>query len=194
MRVLVYILFIIGGLFMFGGCKQTASRHTDSMPADSSNVKVQDNISPETDITIIKELNKSETIGTDSLLSYILLMDSTKRRIFDIATGGNIECLDDTIFNLDEVNLAVFTIADYSQIDQMYYVIYDINKDTRLQSARINLPDIGMRISEWKKLSIGEVETDSILITSSDKKTRFRVESMKLDCDSNRIINYYEYQ
>ena len=47
-------------------------------------------------------------------------------------------------------------------------------------------------MSEYKSLRIDSLTDDSIYISSP--VADISVESIKLDCDTARIINYYEYQ
>lgn len=178
---------------LFWGCHRpsngqiTDSRHKPACQPDSVSDEVNSPL-----IYIVKDSVTTDITGIDSLIMYSLFRNNEKKSLFSVANGGNIEYLSDSILCLDNQDMAMFTFADYSQVNQVFYIIFNCDKQKFIQSGRINLPYLGMRINDVKFLCIDSITVDSIYI--SGKEIDFAIETQSLDCDSNRIINYYEYQ
>ena len=192
-NTLYLVLVMVCALFSVGCGRSEADEKTavkisldQSLTTDSDSVL-------QNDIIICCQTVKSDITGVDSLQSYYL-KDSADvlERMFTIAKGGNIECLADSFAVIDGSKFVIFTVADYSQEDQIYYILFNSTVDSLYQSERINLATAGMSMSEYKSLRIDSLTDDSIYISSP--VADISVESIKLDCDTARIINYYEYQ
>jgi hypothetical protein len=131
--------------------------------------------------------------GVDSLETYSVGTDTASASpLFHIAKGGQIECIADTVVTLDGIRTALFTLADFSQEDQIFYILFRPDTDSIFQSGRVNLPLLGNSIAEYRKLTIDRISAGSMRVGNGTKSISVR--TLRLDCDSNRIINYYEYQ
>ncbi len=195
MKKLSYIIFLTTVLFTLTGCHQSSSEQkTDVRLESDCSYDISPTDNAESILSIDKKTIKVQIDGVDSLL-VITLHDNdstTNKNLFNIAKGGNIECINDTIVNIRNQWIAQFTLADYSQENQIFYILYNCDMDTLLQSGRINLPYFGKSIDGYKSLILDGITADSIHISSSD--IDFAIESLSLDCDSDKIINYYEYR
>lgn len=112
--------------------------------------------------------------------------------LFNIACGGNLEYLTDTIIHkaADE-DFAIISIADYFQEHQLFYIIYDIQNNQLKQSRRIYLPN--WDISAFSKIQITDVTTDFLYLkTSAGIMKSEKLEPMVYD--QHKIINYYEFE
>lgn len=193
MKNIVLVIFTGVLTVLFWGCQKSSNgnitdcQHNPACQQDSVSDEV--NSSP---TYIVKDSVTTDITSIDSLIMYSLFRNNEKESLFSVANGGNIECLSDSILCLDNQDMAVFTFADYSQTDQIFYILFNCNKQEFIQSERINLPYLGMRINDANLLCIDSITADSIYI--SGKGIDFTAEALSLDCDSNRIINYYEYQ
>lgn len=136
----------------------------------------------------------SDISDVDSLLQVKWKLNEREpsQWLFDIARGGNLEYLTDTIIQkASDGDFAVISIADYFQEHQLFYIIYDIQNNQLKQSKRIYLPN--WDISAFSEIQITDVTKDSLYIKTSAgmKKTE------KLDplvYDQHKIINYYEFE
>lgn len=112
--------------------------------------------------------------------------------LFNIACGGDLEYLADTIVYKDNVgDFAVISIADYFQENQMFYIVYDIRNNQLKQSKRIYLPN--WDISAFSEIHIMGVTTDSLFLKTSEGIMK----SEKLEplvYNQDKVINYYEFE
>ena len=188
MAILTSVLTVL-----YCGCQGPADGHNNDVHQDLSyqqdSVSVGGNNSMD---YIVKETISANITGADSIVVFSLYSNNEKKSLFSVAIGGNVEYLSDSILSLGNHITALFTFADYSQVDQIFYILSDCDTNTFIQSGRINLPSLGMTMDAVKSLTIDSISVDSIYISGMDIK--FATEVLSLDCDSNRIINYYDYQ
>lgn len=193
-RDYTHIIYLFSLIAILTGCTmKSAGEHNNS--SEDTCIVSQDSIDHFIPYIDFQTLS-SDILGVDSIIeySYIGAINNTKI-LFRIAKGGNIECISDTLLYLDNRPLWTFTIADYSQTDQLFYVVYEIDVDSIYQTERVNLPYIGKTISDHKKLELVNVSNaDLFSIKSLDPDTIIDIDKMPLDCDESGIINYYEYQ
>lgn len=193
MKNIAIAIFISILTVAFFGCHRSSNGHgADSQPGPASQQDSISNVVYSPLTYIVKDSVAVDITGVDSLIMYSLFRNNEMKSLFSVAKGGNIVCLSDSILCLDNQDMAMFTFADYSQTDQIFYILFNCNKQEFIQSERINLPYLGMRINDANLLCIDSITADSIYI--SGKGIDFTAEALSLDCDSNRIINYYEYQ
>lgn len=194
MKNTLYLVIVMACALFSVGCGRSVADEKTVVKAgsDLSVATDSDNVS-QRDIVICCQTVATDVIGVDSLQSYYM-KDSADvlERMFTIAKGGNIECLADSFAVIGGSKFVIFTVADYSQEDQIYYILFNSTVDSLYQSERINLATAGISISDYKSLRIDSLTDDSIYISSP--VADISVESIKLDCDTARIINYYEYQ
>lgn len=143
-------------------------------------------------ICIARDAITADIPGVDSLVTFSLCSPSGKEPLFSVAPGGNIEHLADTILTYSNGSIAAFTFADYFQTDQIFYIWYDCQDKSIRQSERINLPCMYLTDDNLHTLQIDSITADSVYVHGRDLSTAARVTA--LDCDSSRIINYYEYR
>lgn len=128
-------------------------------------------------------------------LDSITIISVNGKGLFKIADGGNIELLTDTVVTIGKTDLGIITLADYFQDNQIFYVIYNPTDSVSLQSERLYLPYIGMDITQYKQLDSITLVGDSLSVKSH---TRPEINlSLALDtliCNSDGIINYYEFE
>lgn len=178
---------------LFCGCSYESSNNRDTdlnkllSPQDSVPDKVDRIL-----IDIGQDSVLADIVGVDSLIVFSLYRDDEKKYLFSVANGGSVECLSDSILSFDNQTTVMFTFADYSQVDQIFYILFNCDKNTFIQSGRINLSHMGMTINDAKSFCIDSIAVDSIYISSPD--INFATDVLPIDCDSNKIINYYEYQ
>lgn len=196
MRGLLYIFFSLSVATIFYGCSKSAYiKENENTLKDSA---INGVITRLTDTTFNPktEIKKfpCDIAGADSLESFIYDDGNREKLLFSIVRGGNIVCLNDSIIDLNNAKYALFTIADYGQEDQIYYLIYDIGDEYIRQSERINLPSLGLNIKSYRQISPIAIDSDSVSIKVSDTERNIQVGLTHLDCDSAMIINYYEYK
>lgn len=175
MKNLAYLIFGCVMTSIFYGCQNptSANRRVD-------------------EFRIIHDTIKADIDGADSLIVVALSENNEDKILFKIAQGGNVECIADTIEIINGVCIARFTLADYSQEDQIFYLLYNIVDENFIQSERINLALFGKTMLDYASLKIDHISPDSIYITSIGGTWAVGLQS--IDCDTNKIINYYEYQ
>lgn len=193
MKDIAIAIFISILTVAFFGCHRSSNGHgADSQSGPASQQDSISNVVYSPLTYIVKDSVAVDITGVDSLIMYSLFRNNEMKSLFSVAKGGNIVCLSDSILCLDNQDMAMFTFADYSQEDQILYILFNCDKQKFIQSGRINLPYLGKGIDDAKSLCIDSITVDSIYISS--KGIDFATEVLSLDCDSNRIINYYEYQ
>lgn len=162
-------------------------------PEKDSNVNSVDELCAETVDSIVLAISgiSNFTNGVDSLT----IISANGNELFKIAEGGDLELLADTVVKMDAVNIGIVTLADYFQENQIFYVIYNPNDSVLLQSTRLYLPYIGMDVTQYKQLDSITLVGDSLSVKSH---TRPEINlSLALDtliCNSDGIINYYEFE
>ena len=194
MKNLAYLIFGCVMTSIFYGCQNPMptnrksdealdTEHTKTVDIDSANIPA---------CRVKRDTIKADIEKVDSLIVVALCDNSGDKILFKIAQGGNVECIADTIEIIGDVCIARFTLADYSQEDQIFYLLYNIVDENFIQSERINLALFGKTIMDYASLKINHISPDSIYITSIGGTCAVGLQS--IDCDTNKIINYYEYQ
>lgn len=198
MRNLPELILICLTAFIINGCRHSTSSESSGegrryvsdsvMAIDTSAVYRQG------ELPILRHTVDAGIAGVDSLEVFAVYdgNDSRAKRLFAIAKGGNIECVDDSVIYVGEKAVGLFAIADYSQEDQMFYLLFFPGSGNIRQSGRINLRWIGKTMADYDRLVLDSISPDSLYVSIAGK--RLSVEMSELDCDSSRIINYYEYQ
>lgn len=196
MRSAVYILSFLLIVTIFYGCGNSASIKENGKVSNDfiGNEEITDSVSAISIPAIEVRKTACDIADADSIESFFYTDGNSEKLLFRVVSGGNIVWLNDTIINLNNAKYALFTIADYGQEDQIYYLIYDIADEQIKQSERINLPSFGLNISSYRQISPVSVDPDSIRIMISDAETIFPIGLTHLDCVSAQIINYYEYE
>lgn len=165
--------------------RQNPEKVSNDVPVEESYVNRVDSI-----VFEISGMNDF-TNGIDSLT----IISANGNELFKIAEGGNLEFLADTVVKMDSDNIGIITLADYFQENQIFYVIYNPDDSALLQSARLYLPYIGMNVTQYKQLDSITLVGDSLSVKS---QTRPEIHlSLALDtliCNSDGIINYYEFE
>lgn len=165
--------------------RQNSEKDSNDVPVEDSHVETVDSI-------VFEVFGMSNiTNGIDS----ITILSANGNELFRIAEGGNLELLADTVVKIDAANIGIITLADYFQENQIFYVIYNPNDSVLLQSSRLYLPYIGMGVTQYKQLDSIILAGDSLFVKSH---TRPEINlSLALDtliCNSDGIINYYEFE
>lgn len=133
----------------------------------------------------------SDIEGADSLT----ILTANGNELFRIAEGGNVEILTDTVVKTETGNIGIITLADYFQDNQIFYVLFNPLDSVLLQSGKIYLPYIGMEISQYDKLDSISLVGDSLLIKSRKQpEINLTLALDTLICNSDGIINYYEFE
>ena len=187
----IAILISLSATFLCGCRRPSTERDTapglESVCRQDSDSKALD----DTSIRIIRDTVKSDISGVDSMIVFSLQRNKRKEPLFRLAKGGNIECIADSFLCIGNHMVSSLKFSDYSQVDQIFFILFDCDRDTFVQSGRINLPYLGMTMDDSGSLCVDSISADSIYI---DGPVDIATEALRLDCDSNRVINYYEYQ
>lgn len=180
-----YIYIII--MFLVAGCDSNNRQIGNEDTAKEALVdNVLDNAIGFNTITIESDIENIDSV---------MIIRTNESELFKIALGGNVELLSDTIIKAGGVDVGVLTLADYFQNDQIFYVLYD-SKDLALyQSEKLYLPLIEMEIRDYNLLDSITISGDSIMIMSRERPkicTSLCIDT--LQCDTNGIINFYEFE
>lgn len=165
--------------------KQNSDKGSNDNPLEESKVETID--------PIVFEISglKNYANGIDSLT----IISANGNELFKIAESGDLDLLADTVVKMDAANIGIVTLADYFQENQIFYVIYNPDDSVLLQSTRLYLPSIGMDVTQYKQLDSITLVGDSLSVKSH---TRPEINlSLALDtliCNSDGIINYYEFE
>lgn len=191
---LIALLLLIAATF--NGCGNPSSTIAEGQGGHNSELSEESVNDGDTVLSQSIRVQRSscDIARVDSLDTFSYYIENKSKALFSIAIGGNIECIKDSIVYLNNEPKALFTIADYGQEDQIYYIIYQPERDTIVQSERINLPFFGVHINDFRKIEVSKIESDSIQIEISGVDKSIKVGLMQLDCDSLRVVNYFEYQ
>lgn len=194
MRRTAYIILTCLATFLLHGCGDASQRHGNlTRPGQEEEPCAESDTGKTRALEIFRLSSVCDINGVDSLETYSVGTDTASASpLFHIAKGGQIECIADTVVILDGIRTALFTLADFSQEDQIFYILFRPDTDSVFQSGRVNLPLLGNSIAEYRKLTIDSISAGSMRVGNGTKSISVR--TLRLDCDSNRIINYYEYQ
>ena len=140
---------------------------------------------------IVTTILPSDIEGTDS----VMIVSYEADTLFAIATGGNMEFLNDTVISKYHGGKAhLFQLADYFQNDQILYVLYDPETKEIMQSERLYLPYIGLDITRYSALDSITVTADSIKLSAKTGEIHEVTLALQpLTLGEGRIINFYEY-
>lgn len=141
---------------------------------------------------IVTTILPSDVEGTDS----IMIVSCGADTLFAIATGGNMEFLNDTLISGSQGSKAyLLQIADYFQNDQILYIVYDPRTKNIKQSERLYLPYIGYDISRYNALDSITFTADSIRLSakSGENSHAVTLALQPLILGEGGIINFYEY-
>lgn len=165
--------------------KQNSDKGSNDNPLEESKVEIVD--------SIVFEISGSKNfaIGIDSLT----IISANGNELFKIAEGGDLELLTDTVVKMDGGNIGIVMLADHFQENQIFYVIYNPNDSVLLQSTRLYLPNIGIDVTQYKQLDSITLVGDSLSVKSHTiPEINFSLALDTLICNSDGIINYYEFE
>lgn len=142
--IYIFVSLLIASIFY--GCNNSVSIK-ESCDASNDSVIIEDSTDSVNTILVptigLKKAGRNIT-DADSLETFFCTDGKCEKPLFSIVSGGNIVCMNDSMLDIDNAKYALFTIADYGQEDQIYYVLYNIADERMIQSERINLPFLGL--------------------------------------------------
>lgn len=145
--------------------------------------------------TIPLQINVEKVKSDVDEIDSLMIIKANGETIFSIAMGGNTELIAHTLLDVNGNSMAVFTIADYFQNDQIFYMTYNLSDSTLCRTEHLYLPYIGMVISEFESLDSIAFSGDSLRVQS--KNHAEAISSLALDTirlSGDKIINYYEFE
>lgn len=145
----------------------------------------------DSEVIITKVIPCNNIEGTDSLL----VVTTEGKDLFKIAMGGNVELLRDTLVNINGEETVIFTLADYFQDNQIFYVIYNRYNSMLWQTDKMYLPYIGLDIGQYDQVNYQDLTKDSLYMNVEHRPTD--IISLAIDTlqvNEEGIINYYEFE